>query len=235
MSGQICGAEALVRWIHPERGFIPPDQFVAIAEKVGLIEPLTLWVLNRALEQCAFWNTKKLPLGIAVNLSALSLQDERMISSVKNALKDWKVSPTSLSLELTESAVMEDPQQALEVLSDLDGMGVKLSVDDFGTGYSSLSYLKRLPVDEIKIDRSFVMEMLSDKNDEAIVKSTIDLAHNMSLKVIAEGIEDQATYDRLKNMGCDMGQGFFMGRPVASDDFAKWMLNSPWGIKHKSR
>ncbi|MDH5258728.1 MAG: EAL domain-containing protein, partial [Gammaproteobacteria bacterium] len=233
-TGRVCGAEALVRWIHPERGFIPPDQFVALAEKIGLIHPLTVWVLNRALEQCAQWNFQHLPISIAVNLSALSLHDNSVISLVDDALKDWKVAPSSLSLELTESAVMADPQQAIEILSDLDGMGVKLSVDDFGTGYSSLTYLKRLPVDEIKIDRSFVMDMFSNKNDEAIVRSTIDLAHNMGLKVIAEGIEDQATYQRLKEMGCDMGQGFYMGRPVGTADFSQWINISPWGLKLKS-
>jgi len=231
-TGKICGTEALVRWFHPERGFIPPDQFVLLAEKIGLIEPLTSWVLNRALEQCAYWNHQNIPLGVAVNLSALSLQDSSVINVISEALSDWKVSPSLLSLELTETAVMTDPQQALEILSELDTMGVKLSVDDFGTGYSSLSYLKRLPVDEIKIDRSFVMDMLNNKNDEAIVKSTIDLAHNMSLKVIAEGIEDKETYECLKKMGCDMGQGYFMGRPVNNNDLTQWMVDSPWGIKH---
>ena len=232
-SGQICGTEALVRWFHPERGFIPPDQFVLLAEKIGLIEPLTLWVLNRALEQCAHWNHQNIPLGVAINLSAHSLHDSSVITVINEALNDWKVPASSLSLELTESAVMTDPLQALEILSELDGMGVKLSVDDFGTGYSSLSYLKRLPVDEIKIDRSFVMDMFANKHDETIVKSTIDLAHNMNLKVIAEGIEDKETYERLRNMGCDMGQGFFMGRPVSSNDLAQWMDSSPWGLKNK--
>jgi len=130
---------------------------------------------------------------------------------------------------------MADPHKALEILLDLDRMGVKLSVDDFGTGYSSLSYLKRLPVDEIKIDRSFVMDMFSNKNDEVIVRSTIDLAHNMSLKVIAEGIEDEKTYQHLKKMGCDMGQGYYMGRPVGSKNFTEWMISSPWGLKYKHK
>jgi len=230
-TGQVCGTEALARWHHPEKGFIPPDQFVKIAEKIGLIEPLTLWVLNRALEQCGRWNHKDPGLGVAVNLSALSLQNESVITLINNALKDWKISPSLLSLELTESAVMSDPQQALEILSDLDGMGVKISVDDFGTGYSSLSYLKRLPVDEIKIDRSFVMDMCGNKNDEAIVKSTIDLAHNMNLRVIAEGIENIETYKALKRMGCDMGQGYYMGRPVSGQDLLTWLNDSPWGVK----
>ena len=234
-SGRICGAEALVRWQHPERGFIPPDQFVALAEKIGLIQPLTLWVLNRSLEECSRWNKQNLPLSIAVNLSALSLHDATTTGIINDALKDWKLPPSLLSLELTESAMMNDPQLAMEILAELGSKGINISVDDFGTGYSSLTYLKRLPVNEIKIDRSFVMDMFSNQQDEAIVKSTIDLAHNMKLKVIAEGIEDNITYQKLKNMGCDMGQGFYMGRPVNKRDLAEWLKISPWGLKNKSK
>ncbi|MDH5219069.1 MAG: EAL domain-containing protein, partial [Gammaproteobacteria bacterium] len=234
-SGRICGAEALVRWQHPERGFIPPDQFVALAEKIGLIQPLTLWVLNRSLEECARWNKQDLPLSIAVNLSALSLHDATTTGIINDALNDWKLPPSLLSLELTESAMMNDPQLAMEILAELGSKGINISVDDFGTGYSSLTYLKRLPVNEIKIDRSFVMDMFSNQQDEAIVKSTIDLAHNMKLKVIAEGIEDNITYQKLKNMGCDMGQGFYMGRPVNKQDLAEWLKISPWGLKSKPK
>lgn len=230
-SGRICGAEALVRWTHPDKGFIPPDRFVVLAERIGLIHPLTLWVLNRSLEQISQWHGQGLPIDIAVNLSPQTLHNASMLDDIQYALKDYRVPPSALWLELTETAVMSDPQQALEILTDLDRMGVKLSVDDFGTGYSSLSHLRRLPVDEIKIDRSFVMDMLNNQNDEAIVRSTIDLAHNMNLKVIAEGIEDQHTYALLQKLGCDMGQGYYMGRPVGSADFDQWLNTSPWGMK----
>ena len=229
-SGVVCGVEALVRWTHPEYGVIAPDKFIELAEATGLIHPLTLLVLRKALFQCAAWHREGIKIGIAVNLSALSLQDPTLIREVASALASSGLEPAYLSLELTESAVMADPVGALSQLVALDEMGVKLSVDDFGTGYSSLAYLKRLPVDEIKIDRAFVMEIQQDRQDVVIVSSTIDLGHNMGMQVIAEGIEDRNTYERLLELGCDMGQGYYMGKPMSAEEFVRWLATSPWGL-----
>ncbi len=229
-TGEVYGVEALLRWIHPERGFIPPDSFIPMAEQTGLIHPLTEWVLKTAVEQARQWHDKGIMLNVAINLSAQSLRDPGLVESIGNALNEAGVDPKYLTLELTETAVMSDPKRALEILSLLDEMGVSLSIDDFGTGYSSLAYLKRLPVDEIKIDRSFVMEMDGDNNDKVIVQSTIDLAHNMGLKVIAEGVETDQSWQTLKALGCDMGQGYFMCRPIDVESLDEWFENSDWTI-----
>ena len=220
-SGKICSAEALLRWIHPERGFVPPDEFIPIAEQSGLIEPLTQWVLNKALEQCTKWHTAGFPISVAVNLSARSLHNSNITEDVELALANWKVPSSGLCLELTESAIMADPEQAMDILTKLNDMGVLLSVDDFGTGYSSLAYLKKLPVNEIKIDKSFVMDMTRDSNDSAIVHSIVDLAHNMSLKVVAEGVETQEILQHLTLMGCDIAQGYYFDRPLPPEDFIR--------------
>ncbi len=232
-NGRVCGAEALLRWQHPSQGFVPPDRFIPIAEQTGLIQPLTAWVLNSALKQCSLWRKDGLLLPVSINLSPRNLFDSDIVDRIASALRNWGVDPECLSLELTESAVMTDPNRALQILTRLDQMGVRLSIDDFGTGYSSLLYLKKLPVDEIKIDKSFVMDMQDDRNDAVIVRSTIDLAHNMSLKVVAEGVENQPTWGTLGSLGCDIAQGFFMGRPMPSEDFEKWLKTSPWGTSSK--
>ena len=225
---EIYGVEALLRWVHPERGFIPPDSFIPMAEQTGLIHPLTVWVLKTAVEQARQWHAQGKMLNVAINLSAQSLRDPGLVESIETILNEAGVEPKYLTLELTETAVMSDPKRALEILSVLDEMGVMLSIDDFGTGYSSLAYLKQLPVDEIKIDRSFVMEMDEDNNDKVIVQSTIDLAHNMGLKVIAEGIETEQSWQTLKLLGCDMGQGYFMCRPIDSESFNEWLKEPSW-------
>ncbi len=230
-TGEVYGVEALLRWIHPERGFIPPDSFIPLAEQTGLIHPLTLWVFKTAVEQARQWHDKGLILNVAINLSAQSLRDPGLVESIAIVLKNAGLEPKYLTLELTETAVMSDPKQALEILSALDKKGVMLSIDDFGTGYSSLAYLKRLPVDEIKIDRSFVMEMDEENNDKVIVQSTIDLAHNMGLKVIAEGIETEQSWQTLKALGCDMGQGYFMCRPIDAESLDEWLESSDWPPK----
>jgi diguanylate cyclase (GGDEF)-like protein len=227
-SGNICSAEALLRWIHLERGFIPPDEFIPIAEQSGLIEPLTRWVLNKALEQCTLWHGLGYPISVAVNLSARSLHNSNITQDVDQALANWNFPAHHLVLELTESAVMADPSQAMEILTLLNNKGVLLSVDDFGTGYSSLAYLKKLPVDEIKIDKSFVMDMIVDSNDSAIVRSIIDLAHNMSLKVVAEGVESQEIMQHLTSLGCDIAQGYFFSRPLPPEEFIKQLTNKKW-------
>ena len=224
--GSVCCAEALIRWRHPERGMIPPDQFIPIAEQTGLIHELTRWVLDRALEQCAAWHRAGHAIGVGINISAANLRDPQLAQHVDMALRKWNVAATALTLELTESAVMDDADHALQVLSRLDAMGVRLSIDDFGTGYSSLLYLKQLPVDEIKIDRSFVKNMEADNNDAIIVRSTIDLAHNMGLRVVAEGVENEATLKLLQTLGCDLAQGYFISRPVPYDTFVAWLNNA---------
>jgi len=218
-SGKICSAEALIRWDHPEHGQIAPERFVPFAEQSGLIEPLTRWVLNKALEQCTKWHTAGYKIGVAINLSARSLHNSDVIDDVSQSLTNWSVPSNFLSLELTESAIMANPEHAMEILSKLNAKGVQLSIDDFGTGYSSLAYLKKLPMHELKIDQGFVIDMNHDSNDAAIVHAIIDLAHNMSLRVVAEGVEDEDIMKRLRSMNCDVAQGHFFSLPVSSDDF----------------
>ena len=228
VSGNICSAEALMRWNSPEKGFIPPDVFIPIAEQTGLIQPLTRWVLNKALEQCAQWHAAGFPITVAVNLSARSLHNFGIIDDVAQALENWDVTSRHLYLELTESAIMADPAQAMEILTQLHSKGVLLSLDDFGTGFSSLSYLKKLPMDEIKIDKSFVMDMNRDSNDSTIVRSIIDLAHNMSLKVVAEGVEDQDALQHLTSLRCDIVQGYFISKPLPPDEFMRRLTERQW-------
>jgi diguanylate cyclase (GGDEF)-like protein len=224
----IAGAEALLRWKHPEHGMIPPDQFIPLAEKSGTINKVTRWVLQQALAQCAAWHDIGIKINVAVNLSAYSLKDNGLCDMISQALEEARVAPQYLTLELTESAIMSDASAALKTLIQIDAMGVRLSVDDFGTGYSSLAYLKRLPVDEIKIDKSFVMDMTSNASDAVIVRSTIDLAHNMGMAVVAEGIESQKIMDALRHMNCDVGQGYFLSKPVPAAELQQWLAASPW-------
>ena len=227
-SGSVVGLEALVRWNHPQRGFLAPDQFIPLAEQAGLMGPLTHWVLKAALTQLTGLRQQGHLLTMAVNLSARNLHDKELPASVSALLAESGVSPAHLTLEITESAVMANPSDALTILSELDRMGVTLAIDDFGTGYSSLAYLKRLPVDELKIDKSFVIDMEENENDAVIVRSTIDLAHNLGLKVTAEGVETQGAWDTLCTLGCNSAQGYFMGRPMPAEKLAAWLRESAW-------
>jgi diguanylate cyclase (GGDEF)-like protein len=222
-TGIIVGAEALVRWQHPDRGLIPPADFVPMAERTGLIRPLSRYVLDQALRQCGEWRDAGLDLKVSVNLSARNLLDPSLPDDVTRLLTKWGIPENLLELEITESTIMIDPQLAMEVLARLHAMGVGLSIDDFGTGYSSLVYLKELPVDELKIDRTFVARMSSNRGDAFIVRSTIDLAHNLQLKVVAEGVEDQDTMDELTRLGCNTAQGFHLSRPLPPAQFASWL------------
>jgi len=224
----VCGAEALVRWRHPQRGLLPPDVFVPIAEQTGLIRDLTSWVIDAALCQCAQWRGRGLRLPVSVNLSARNLRDADLPALVRGLLQRWDVSPDMLTLEITESAVMADPARSREIVGRLDELGVRLSIDDFGTGYSSLSHLKQLPASEIKIDKSFVMDMLEDEIDAVIVRSTIDLAHNMGRHVVAEGVVDAEIYDLLEILGCDIVQGYHAGEPLPAAELEAWMTAAPW-------
>lgn len=222
-TGRIPHVEALVRWQHPHHGFLPPDRFIPLAEQTGLIKPLSLWVLNSALRQCRLWRQEGLDLRVAVNLSMRNLHDTQLPDTIAGLLATWSMPPTCLEVEITESALAADPERALETLTRLGAMGVKIAIDDFGTGYSSLGYLKRLPVDAIKIDKSFVIGMATDDNDAAIVRSTIDLGHNLGLEVVAEGIENQATWNLLDSLGCDFAQGYYLNRPIPAAELTRWL------------
>jgi diguanylate cyclase (GGDEF)-like protein/PAS domain S-box-containing protein len=221
-SGQLVGVEGLVRWQHAELGMIPPDDFIGLAEQTGLIKALTRWVLNAALRQCHAWQQDGLRVPVAVNLSAHDVQDPGLPVLVASLLSTWNVPATCLKVELTESALLAEPLRAMLILKQLTDSGVGVSIDDFGTGYSSLAYLKRLPINEIKIDRGFVSEMRSDRKDLAIVRSTIELGHNLGFEVVAEGVEDQTTLDVLESLGCDVAQGYFVSRPMPPSELARW-------------
>jgi diguanylate cyclase (GGDEF)-like protein/PAS domain S-box-containing protein len=222
---RVYGAEALVRWISPLHGFIPPDQFIPIAEQTGLIQPLTQWVLETAVRQCRSWLDAGLELSIAVNISAWNLRETALPDTIAALLEHYSVPPHFLRVEVTESAVMTDLDKALDVLDRIATLGISLSVDDFGTGQSSLAYLKRFPIDELKIDLAFVRHMATSEVDATIVRSTILLAHSLDLKVVAEGVEDQAALDLLASYRCDNIQGYFLSRPIPVQDFETWVRN----------
>ena len=222
--GVIVGAEVLLRWAHPLRGLLAPDAFIPLAERTGLSRSLTLYVLERALKQCRRWNDLGLDLNVAVNLSVRNLHDSMFPRDVRRLLDECGVPAASLQLEITEGTLMADPTRVSRVLQVLRNMGVEIALDDFGTGYSSLSYLKNLPVDELKIDKSFVTTMCQDANDAAIVRSTIDLARHLGKRTVAEGVEDQAVWDQLAKLGCEVAQGFWLGRPTPADDLTRVLL-----------
>ncbi len=222
-TGYVCRAEALLRWFHPKFGPIPPEEFIHIAERTGLIRPLTVWVLDNALRQCARWVQGGLDIEVSVNLSVRNLQDPELPGVVEDLLRRWQVVPRRLMVEVTESAIMSDPSSVRENLHQLNGMGVRTCIDDFGTGYSSLVYLKQLPLQEIKIDRAFVMDMVRDDNDAVIVRAMIDLAHNLGLGVVAEGVETREVWELLEILGCDLAQGNYLGIPLPAQDFIGWL------------
>lgn len=222
-TGEVIGMEALLRWTHAEYDFIPPDEFIPMAEQSGIIKPLTTWVTNEAIKQAAALIRSGRNILVAVNLSPTCLQDEDIVREVAELLRTHNMPPANLVLEITESAVMHDPEYALGILKQLSKLGIKLSIDDFGTGYSSLAYLKRLPVNELKIDRTFVKDMVHDEDDQVIVRTTVDLSHNLGLSVVAEGAEDQETVDALYKLGCDEVQGYFFARPMPIDELKNWL------------
>ncbi len=229
-SGRINSVEALVRWRHPLRGLVPPDEFIPLAEQSGQVRALSLWVLNAALRQARIWEQSGRTLAIAVNLSMRDLQDSGLPETVAGMLVHWGVSPALLSLEITESTLMADPAQAMEIVRRLSAMGVRIAIDDFGTGYSSLAYLKRLAVNELKVDRSFVRHVVTDSRDVAIVRSTISLAHELGLEVVAEGIEDQPTWDLLTKLGCDTAQGYLISKALPIGELDRWVRESGWRL-----
>ena len=224
----MIGVEALLRWHHPEKGVIGPDDFIPLAEQAGLIKNLTTLVLDKTLEQCAFWKQDGLHIPIAVNLSIKNLHDLNFPSEVKKMLEKWEIDPHLLVLEITESCIIVDQERVVRVVKELENIGVKLSIDDFGTGYSSISYLKKFPAREIKIDKSFIIDMVSNEENAIIVRSTIDMVHNIGCKVVAEGVEDEETLNLLVGLGCDFLQGFHICRPLSPIQITEWFRSSSW-------
>ncbi len=219
----VRGAEGLVRWQHPKLGLIPPAAFVQTVEQTGLIGPLTRYVLERSIAECAAWRRAGRELSVAVNLSVRNLLDRDLPREIERLLDTYSVPADALQLEITESMIMSDPDRAVATVTRLSALGVRMSVDDFGTGYSSLANLRRMPINDLKIDRSFVSPMLRDESDLIIVRSTINLGHDLGLRIIAEGVEDGATLDRLALLGCDLAQGFHLSRPMPAEAFNVWL------------
>ncbi|HEY8681536.1 MAG TPA: sensor domain-containing phosphodiesterase, partial [Rhodanobacter sp.] len=223
---QVGHVEALIRWNHPQHGLISPDEFIPLAEHSGIIRMLTNWVMHEVIQQCAAWSEQQLDIGVALNLSAMDLGCGELPELLSAHLAKYRVDPARIILEVTETAVMRDAVYALEVLNRLRACGVQLAIDDFGTGYSSLSHLKRLPVTELKIDKSFVLSMAEDNDDAVIVRSTIELAHNMGLKVVAEGVENLRTLEMLRGYRCDVAQGYLISRPLPVQQMTAWLRRS---------
>ena len=222
-TGEITGCEALTRWNHESLGMVPPGDFLPLAEMSELIHPLSAWVLRESIQQIKRLLANGHNVPVAMNVSARNLTDSLLIDTLEEAIRVEKIDPVYLEIEITESALINHPVRALQNLERLDKLGVSIAIDDFGTGYSSLTYLKKMPLDTLKIDRSFVSEMLTSESDSVIVDSTIDLAHNFSFTVVAEGVEDQETLDALAAKNCDQAQGFFIAKPMPADEFEQWL------------
>lgn len=222
-TGDVWGAEALTRWFCNKRGPVRPDQFIAVAEASDLIEPLTRYVLNSAMRSLMMWQRDGHDINIAINVPASMLLDHGLVDMMQSLLVVWDVEPHRLTMELTESAIMADVDACFATMTALKELGMRMSIDDFGTGYSSFSYFKTIPADELKIDRAFVANMVTDKADRHIVESITSLAHAFNMKVVAEGVEDEATINLLKELGCDVGQGYFIAKPMSRDDYDGWL------------
>ncbi|HET9848957.1 MAG TPA: GGDEF domain-containing phosphodiesterase, partial [Candidatus Dormibacteraeota bacterium] len=225
---RLVGFEALVRWQHPRRGWLPPSEFLPLAERTGLIKRLTASVLDIVLKQLAAWQIEGWAVPVAVNLSMRDLLDPRFGQLVKDQLASAGVGHHLLQFEITESTAMSEPERVIQTIAPLQQAGIQFAIDDFGTGYSSLAYLQRLPVREIKIDRSFVGKMAGNAGSASIVQATVELGHRLGLDVVAEGIEDDKTYDLLLKSGCDTGQGYLISRPLPASQFADWLRDGAW-------
>jgi len=225
------GFEALIRWNHPQMGLVPPYEFISIAERTGLIHALSRWVLSEAMGQCRSWHRNGIDMPVAVNISPRNFHDRQLPDYIAGLLREHRLPPDRLELEITETVIMADAAHVSEALNRLSQMGIRTYIDDFGTGYSSLGHLKKLPVAGIKIDKSFVSQMTLDESDAVIVRSTIDLGHNLGIEVVAEGVESPEIWDRLSLLGCDTAQGYYMSRPKPARELERWIAESPWGIK----
>ena len=226
-NGHITGVEVLLRWQHPEHGVIVPDQFIPVAERTGLIIPMTLWVLQQSLVQSRRWKELGLDITVAVNLTMWNLEAPELPNQIEALLRDTGIPPTHLEFEITETSIMSDPQRVIRTLNQIRQLGVRFAIDDFGTGYSSFAYLTKLPVSCIKIDKSFVLNIESDRDSSVIVKSIVDLSHNLGLKVVAEGVETLPAKATLTNFQCDEGQGYYFCRPIPADAMTKLLLQPP--------
>lgn len=221
--GRLLGAEALMRWQHPVHGMIPPDRFIPVAESMGIMPKLTWWCLNTALRERREWGEAARDLSVAVNISALDLNDERFIKSVQNAIGIWDTAARLLTLEITEGSLMQDIALSADILKRLQACGIRISIDDFGTGYSSLAYFKQLPADELKVDRSFILNILDDDLDRHIVSTIIQMARRLELDIVAEGVESAETQEQLLALGCDIIQGYHVARPMPQPEFIAWL------------
>jgi EAL domain-containing protein (putative c-di-GMP-specific phosphodiesterase class I) len=230
-SDLVTGVEALMRWSHPDHGFIPPDVFIPALEQGGLIKRYTFWALEEAYRQCKAWNEAGYDLNMSVNLSMYNLHDVQLIEHILDLQEKWELRPGAMIMEVTESVIMGDSPNVTTVLNALSDHGIHFSIDDFGTGYSSLSHLKRLPVNELKIDKSFVKEVDKDNDDAAIVRSTVDLAHNMGLRVVAEGVESLECLKSLKDLGCCQAQGYFIARPAPPEEIIPLLESKSWPLR----
>lgn len=223
-TGEVTGLEALARWEHPVRGWVPPNVFIPIAERMGLIKPLTSQLLELAASDSARWMEQQ-EIPVAVNVSMRNLTDGRFPDQLEEAVHAGRVVAKRLKLEITESAIMADPARVLEAMNRSQSLGFRFAIDDFGTGYSSLAYLQKLPVEEIKIDRSFVSQLLSHAGSAAIVRATIELAGSIGLDVVAEGVEDEETWQQLRHLGCSAAQGYYLSRPMPAESVPGWLAN----------
>jgi EAL domain-containing protein (putative c-di-GMP-specific phosphodiesterase class I) len=228
---RLVGAEVLIRWRHPTRGLVGPDEFIPLAERSGLIKPITDWVIETAATQCLKWhNEHNRQARVAVNVSGRVFQDPKFTERVRRIISTVGIQPRCLEIEVTESVLMSDIEHIRRTLHELSELGVSIAIDDFGTGYSSLAYLKQLPLHRLKIDKSFVLDMVRDDNDAIIVRTIIDLAHNLGREVIAEGIENEETWGLLERLGCDGAQGYFIARPLPVTNFEEWLTKTSWAL-----
>ena len=231
-SHEINNVEVLIRWLHPMHGLIPPNDFIELAEQTGHIHLITEWLITRSFRQLSIWHNENHKIGLSINVSALDIQNPHIIKIIERELKKNNLEPTFITIEITESSIMLYTNETTRALETISQLGIKIAVDDFGTGYSSLQHLKLMPVDEIKIDQSFVRHMINNDNDAVIVKSTIDLAHNLGIKAVAEGIEDEDTLEILAILSCDIAQGYHIAKPMHGEDFYNWLCNYKTQIKH---
>ncbi len=228
--GHITQVETLIRWFHPRRGDMCPQDFIPLAEETGHLKNLTFWLLEKGIIQCRAWEQAGTPLGVSVNLSVKDLLNRKLPDYVAALIKEHQLTPSLLTLEITESAFMREPKSAITASGKLLHLGVNLSIDDFGTGFSSLSYLKQLPVNELKLDKSFIQDILHVERDAKIVESTINMGHTLGMHIVAEGVSDESTLNMLKDLKCDLGQGFYFAEPLPIEALTAWLSTSPWGF-----